>query len=107
MRIGVNLCWLVPGVVGGSEQAMTRALHALADRRPADVEFVLFGLRSLREAHPDLVGRFETHTVSVPGGAKPVRVLAEHTWLPFAVRGHRIDVLHDAGGTSPGAGQRS
>lgn len=102
MRVGVNLCWLVPGVVGGSEQAMTRALRALADHRPADVEIVLFGLRSLREAHPDLVERFETHTLPVPGGVKPLRVLAEHTWLPLAVRRHHIDVLHDAGGTSPG-----
>ena len=102
MRIGVNLCWLVPGVVGGSEEATTRALHALADIRPADVEVVLYGLPALREAHPGLVERFETHTVAVPGGSKPLRVLAEHTWLPVMVRRHRVHVLHDAGGTSPG-----
>ncbi|MGK2929781.1 MAG: glycosyltransferase family 4 protein [Acidimicrobiales bacterium] len=102
MRVGVNLCWLVPGVVGGSEEATTRALHALADSQPPDVEIVLFGSSSLREAHPDLVTRFETHTMPLPGGVKPWRVLAEHTWLPLSVRRHHIDVLHDAGGTSPG-----
>lgn len=102
MRVGVNLCWLVPGVVGGSEEATTRALHALADSQTPDVEIVLFGQSSLRGAHPDLVARFETHTVPVPGGLKPWRVLAEHTWLPLSVRRHHIDVLHDAGGTSPG-----
>ena len=102
MRVGVNLCWLVPGVVGGSEEATTRALLAMGDLAPSDVEIVLFGLAPLRAAHPDLTERFETHTVSVPAGLKPLRVLVEHTWLPFVVARTGIDVLHDAGGTSPG-----
>ena len=102
MKVGVNLCWLVPGVVGGSEEATTRALHALADRMPSDLEVVLFGLRALRGAQPELVRRFETHTLPIPGRLKPVRVLAEHTWLRAMVAAHRIDLLHDAGGTSPG-----
>lgn len=102
MRVGINLCWLVPGVVGGSEEATTRALHALADRAPADIEVVLFGSSALHDAHPDLVDRFETHTVPLPGGFKPLRVLAEHTWLPAMLARHRIDVVHHAGGTAPG-----
>lgn len=102
MRVGVNLCWLVPGVVGGSEEATTRVLRAIADDADPDVEIVLFAQRPLRDAHPDLVERFETHTVPVPGGSKALRVLAEHSWLPLAVRRHRIDLVHDAGGTSPG-----
>lgn len=102
LRVGINLCWLVPGIVGGSEEATTRVLRAIADDAPSDVEIVLFGQRSLHEAHPDLVERFETHTARVPGGSKALRVLAEHTWLRLAVRRHRIDLVHDAGGTSPG-----
>lgn len=102
MRVGVNLCWLVPGVVGGSEEATTRALRAIGTARPPDVDLVLFGLAALRHAHPDLTDRFETHTLPVPGRIKPLRVLAEHTWLRAMVRHHRIDVLHDAGGTSAG-----
>ncbi len=102
MRVGINLCWLVPGVVGGSEEATTRALHALVELAEPGVEIVLFGLDVLRDAHPDLTERFETHTVPVPGRLKVVRVLAEHTWLPIAVSRAGIDVLHDAGGTSPG-----
>lgn len=101
-RVGVNLCWLVPGVVGGSEQAITRALRAVAADPPEDLELVLFGLAALREAHPDLTSAFETHTVPVPGHVKPLRVLAEHTWLRAMVATTGIDVLHDAGGTSAG-----
>ncbi len=102
MKVGINLCWLVPGVVGGSEEATTRALHAMGEFAHDDVEIVLFGLDVLRDAHPELTDRFETHTVAVPGRLKPVRVLAEHTWLPAMAHRTRIDVLHDAGGTSPG-----
>jgi glycosyltransferase involved in cell wall biosynthesis len=102
MRVGVNLCWLVPGLVGGSEEATIRALDALADLRPADVEPVLLGLDVLRRAHPRLVERFEAHTVPLGGSVKALRVLAEHSWLPVAVRRHDLDLIHDAGGTSPG-----
>jgi glycosyltransferase involved in cell wall biosynthesis len=102
-RVGVNLCWLVPGVVGGSEEATTRALRAIAEDPPSDLELVLFGLDALREAHPELTDAFETHTLPVSGRIKPLRVLAEHTWLRAMVARHRIDVLHDAGGTASGS----
>ena len=102
MRVGVNLCWLVPGVVGGSEEATTRTLRALSRRPSSEVEVVLFGLDALRRAHPDLIAEFESHTLPLPGRLKPLRVLAEHTWLRAMVVRHRIDVLHDAGGTSAG-----
>ncbi len=101
-RIGVNLCWLVPGVVGGSEQATVRALQALHRRDPANVEIVLFASSAFAAAYPELVRSFETHTVPLPGGRRVVRVLAEHTWLPWMVRRRGIDLVHDAGGTSPG-----
>ena len=102
MRVGVNLCWLVPGVVGGSEEATTRALRAVASRPAPGIELVLFGLDALRRAHPDLTSSFESHTLPVPGRIKPLRVAAEHTWLRAMVARHRLDVLHDAGGTSAG-----
>lgn len=102
MRVGVNLSWLVPGVVGGSEEATTRALRALGAMRSSEVEVVLFGLDALRRAHPDLTAAFESHTLPVPGRLKPLRVAAEHTWLRAMVVRHRIKILHDAGGTSAG-----
>ena len=38
VRVGVNLLWLVPGVVGGSEEYTVRLLAALRDLDPDDVE---------------------------------------------------------------------
>lgn len=102
MRIGVNLSWLVPGVVGGSEEGTTRAFRALGDRPASDLQVVLFGLDALRRAHPDLTSSFETHTLPVPGRLKPLRVAAEHTWLRAMAVRHGIGLLHDAGGTSAG-----
>ncbi len=102
MRVGVNLSWLVPGVVGGSEESVTRSLQAVATRLPPEMEVVLFAAPALRAAHPELARDFETHDVPLAGSAKGLRVLAEHTWLPAMVRRHGIDLVHDAGGTSPG-----
>lgn len=102
IRVGVNLCWLVPGVVGGSEQATVRTLDAVAARAPSNVELTLLTLDAFADAYPDLTARFETRTLPVSGGNKVVRVAAEHLWLPRATRRHGLDLLHDAGGTSPG-----
>lgn len=101
LRVGVNLLWLVPGVVGGSEEYTVRALHGLADLAPPDVEVELFALDDLRRAHPDLVARFPTHTIGLRGRWKGLRVAAETTWLPAALRRRRIDVVHHAGGVVP------
>lgn len=101
MRVGVNLLWLVPGVVGGSEESTVRLLHGLADLDPTDVEVELFALDVLRRAHPDLVARFSTHTIGLRGWAKPLRVAAETTWLPHAMRRRGIDLVHHAGGVVP------
>lgn len=101
-RVGINLCWLVPGVVGGSEQATVRALEAVASRGTGRLEIVLFCLPDFVDEYPALAASFETHTMPVSGRVKSLRVLAEYAWLPWMVRRHRIDLLHDAGGTSPG-----
>lgn len=102
-RIGVNLCWLVPEVVGGSEESITRTLRAIRDLGPDDVELVLFAQPAFADAHPDLAAAFETHLAPGPVRRKLVRVGVEHTWLPMAVRRAGLDAVHDAGGTSPGA----
>ncbi len=102
LRVGVNLCWLVPGVVGGSEESTTRTLRAIADAGDPDLEVVLFAQPEFADAHPDLVARFETHLLPVRATLKPLRVGLEHVWLPRKVEKLGIDVLHDAGGTSPG-----
>jgi len=103
LRVGVNLCWVDPGSLGPAEHAVLDVLAALAGDPPDDVEVVLFASRSLLSARPELTEAFETHAIPFPPGLKAIRVLAELSWLRIAVTRARIDVLHDAGGTSPGS----
>ncbi|MEO6629600.1 MAG: glycosyltransferase, partial [Aquihabitans sp.] len=100
-RIGVNLLWLVPGVVGGSEEYTTRLLRALATQAPEGLDLTLFALASFAEAHPDLAGAFSTVTVNLEGRRKAERVAVESTWLALEAGRHDIDVLHHAGGVIP------
>ncbi len=101
-RIGINLLWLVPGVVGGSEESTLGALDAVVEpAAEAGFELVLFALADLVAVHPATTARFATVTAPVDGVNKPRRVLCENTWLHAATRDHRIDLLHHAGGVVP------
>lgn len=101
LHVGVNLCWLVPGVVGGSEEYTTRLLRAVRDASPRDVRLTLFGLESFAEAHPDLVEAFDTELVGIDGRSRARRVAAEATWLATQARRRGVDLLHHAGGIAP------
>ena len=102
-RIGVNLLWLVPGVVGGSEEYTTRLLAGLSARSHRDLEFVLFTLEPFREAHPDLADAFETVVCPLLGRVKSARVGAENSWLYHQAQVNQIDLMHHAGGIMPAA----
>lgn len=105
-RVVVNLLWLVPGVVGGSEESTTDAFRALADRIESkasgdDLDVHLAVLEQFAGAHPDLAERFPVHVLDQDGRDKRRRVLAEQTWLPRLTRALSADVVHHAGGLLP------
>lgn len=100
-RVGVNLLWLVPGVVGGSEQAVVEMLTALADNPPEDITYSLYALESFLGAHRGLSERLPIEPLPLRGHMKPLRVMAEGTWLARAVRRDRIHLMHYPGGTVP------
>jgi alpha-1,3-rhamnosyl/mannosyltransferase len=99
--VGVNLLWLVPGAVGGSEEYTVRCLAALAERLSSSVEVRLFALERLAEVHPGLLDVFETVLLPMQGERRAVRVAAESSWLASQARRHRLDLLHHAGGVVP------
>ena len=108
IRVGVNLLWLVPDDVGGTEEYATRLLHGVADQlgsgrestRPR-VEVTLFGLPSFTRAHPELADRFPTVTAPIGGDRRAARVAVEATWLAAEARRRRLDLVHHLGGTVP------
>ena len=100
-RVGVNLLWLVPGVVGGSEEYTTRLLEGIAERSPSDLALTLYVLPSFQAAHPHLADAFPTVVAPVDGSSKGRRVLAESTWLARRARAARMVLMHHGGGTIP------
>lgn len=100
-RVLVNLLWMVPGVVGGSEDSVTGLLRAIGDADPSGLEVHLAVLDSFAGAHPELAERFPTVVAPLDGSDKVRRVLAEQTWLARTTRGVAARVVHQAGGVAP------
>lgn len=100
-RVGLNLLWMVPGVVGGSEEYTTRLLRAVADQSPTDLTPVLFVNELVPGAYPELVDAFETVVAPTSGRRKGFRVAVESTWLAREAVRRRIALLHHLGGIMP------
>ncbi len=103
-NIAVNLLWLVPGVVGGSEEYLTRSLLGVARAAPPDIQLTLFVLEPFLAAHPDLAHAFPTVAWAGDGRSKVRRVVAENTWLASQVGEGGFDLVHHGGGVVPPRG---
>lgn len=100
-RIGVNLLWLAPGRVGGSEESTVASLLALRERAEPGLVVTLFATPALARAHPHLVAAFP-HELSAPAErSRAARIVVESTWLATRTRG--LDLVHHVGGTAPAA----
>ena len=99
-KVGINLLWLVPGVVGGSETYTTRLLHGLVERS-SEIDYTLFALPQFAGAHTDLAKSFKIAFAPVTGHWKSFRIAGENSWLAAQSRRRHIDLLHHAGGTVP------
>lgn len=101
-HVGLNLLYLVPGEVGGSEIYAHRLVDALGRARP-DVRFTAYGGR---EAAPSLrrqgwPANVRVHELPFSARNKPLRIAAENTLLPGAAARAGVDVLHSLGTTAP------
>ena len=100
-QVAFNLLWLVPGVVGGTEEATVELLTALAEDRPDDLEHRLYALESFAATHPRVAGRYPTRLLPLRGRLKPMRIVAEGTWLANTARRDGVALVHHLGGTLP------
>ena len=102
MRVMANLCSIVPGKVGGSEEYATRLLAAVASLRGtgalAGVEIEIAAMRGVRAAHLELTGT-AWREAPWPGRSRVLRLATESTWLARKSRG--FDLVHHFGGRLP------
>jgi glycosyltransferase involved in cell wall biosynthesis len=99
-KVGINLLWMVPGKVGGSESYVTRLLSGLAERS-SELDYTVFALPQFADAHPDLAQTFKSAYAPVSGQWKSFRVAGENSWLARQCQKRHIDLVHHAGGTVP------
>jgi glycosyltransferase involved in cell wall biosynthesis len=107
LRVAVNLTWIAPGRVGGSEQYLARQLVGLAalrhdDGDEPDVE--ILATASFLASHPELATRFGTRPTPIDRDNRAVRIALEHSWLAAVTRD--ADLVHHGGGTTPLVGRR-
>jgi glycosyltransferase involved in cell wall biosynthesis len=105
-RIGLNLLYLVPGRVGGSEvyaNELLAALHALAP----ELDLVVYCAPEARDALAAMPWAHAASFVSAPVASrnKPARFLAEQTWLPARAARDHVQLLHSLGTTAPALGR--
>lgn len=97
--IGVNLLWLVPGDVGGTEEYTVRLLRGLGEVAPGALTLRIFVTPRVAEAYPWLSDLGELVVAPDPGASRLRRIGLESTWL----RRKATDCLfvHHFGGTIP------
>jgi alpha-1,3-rhamnosyl/mannosyltransferase len=101
MRVGVNLLYLKPGRVGGSEEYVRRVVAALDEEAADEVELTLFVNRRFGPAHPEMAASHDTVIAPVSGDRPPVRIAMESTWLARETRRRGFDVVHHTANTIP------
>lgn len=101
MRIGLNLLYLIPGAVGGTQTYAESLIGALARVAPDD-ELVVFLNREAAEL-PLGGADVQRVVVPVPGRVRAARYVCEQAVLPSLLRRHRVDLVHSLGYVGPAA----
>lgn len=100
MRIGVNLLFLLPGVVGGTETYAVSLLKALGQIDPEN-EYRMFINKESDRLETPFHPNFKKIVCPVGARIRVARYLWEQTLLPLQARGQGLDLLHSLGYVQP------
>ncbi len=100
MRIGINLLYLLPGIVGGTQTYAQELLRALANR-PEPHEYALFVNEEARDLPLPSAPNFERIVCPVRAHARSARYRYEQLALPRQLKHRELDVLHSLGYVGP------
>jgi glycosyltransferase involved in cell wall biosynthesis len=100
MRIGLNLLYLLPGIVGGTETYAAGLLHGLAEVDGENDYLVFVNAESSSWPLPR-VHNIRRIVCPVRAQSRLKRLLHEQLALPRLARAHRLDLLHSLGYVAP------
>jgi glycosyltransferase involved in cell wall biosynthesis len=100
MRVALNLLYLIPGAVGGTEVYAVSLIEALAEIDDVN-EYVIFLNRDGAGLLPNLPVRFRRVICPVRGTNRFARYLYEQALLPVHLYRDRVDVMHSLGYVAP------
>ncbi len=100
MKIGINLLYLLPGVVGGTETYAAGLLQGLAEIDRQN-EYVVFMNRESEHWPLPQGEHFRRVVCPVHAASRAARYLFEQLRLPRLLGRHRIDVVHSLGYVGP------
>ncbi len=100
MNIGINLLFLIPGGVGGTE-IFARKLISNLGSLEIKHKYIIYGNYENASLWKDLPKNFKVITCPFYARKRFVRILWEQFFLPFQCAFNRIDLLHSVGYTSP------
>ncbi|MHB8909196.1 MAG: glycosyltransferase family 4 protein [Syntrophales bacterium] len=100
MNIGINLLYLLPGVVGGTETYAAGLLHGLAEIDQRN-EYVVFVNRESENWPLPQAGNFTRVVCPVRANGRVSRYFFEQVRLPRLLARCHIDVVHSLGYVGP------
>lgn len=100
MIVGLNLLYLLPGIVGGTETYAAGLLHGLSGVDGAE-RFVVFVNREASDWPLPDDPRFERVVCPVLAGSRAARYRYEQFRLPALARAQGVDLVHSPGYVAP------
>jgi glycosyltransferase involved in cell wall biosynthesis len=100
MRIGINLLYLIPDVVGGTETYASGLLHGLAKIDKEDEFIVFVNIEGKNWPIPD-ASNFARVVCPVRAIRRSRRYFYEQVRFPRLLAKHKIDVVHSLGYVTP------
>jgi len=100
MRIGLNLLFMTPGILGGTSTYAASLINALA-KIDSDNRYFIFVNRETSSSTFQTGKNFTFVPCPIKSINRVTRILWEQVVLPSQARGYQLDLMHSLGSTSP------
>ena len=99
MRIGLNLLYLIPNKVGGTETLARELVRGLAKLDKKNAYYIFCN----NENYPTFSDTSRIRRILIPINARnrALRLMVEQTVLPFVAQKYQLDVIHSLGYITP------